>query len=174
MLLLLGKYLMLVFIKEWFFYIVKYIKPFVSYCPQKAINSIIRSHLRRILSNKIRDFSYQSKSCLIFVRSAALSEWKGVLIRTMLLDYLEQGVILNFEQGMKEKKITELVLVCNQRNKWNPFAAGDFGLTVKKVTSFQIIFLKKKSIKGGAKLQNVLFLYWFRLFIVQAYSMEKV
>ena len=34
-----------------------------------------------------------------------------------LLEYLEQGAIFNFEQGMKEKKITELVLVCNQRNK---------------------------------------------------------
>jgi hypothetical protein len=153
---------------------VKYIEPFISYCSQKAINSIIRSHLRRILSNKICGFSYQSKSCLIFVRSAALSEWKGVLMRTMLLNYLEQGAIFNFEQGMKEKKITELVLICNQRNKWNHFAAGDFGLTVKKLTSFQIVFLKKKSIKRGARLQNVLFLYWFRLFIVQAYSMEKV
>jgi len=144
MLLLLCKYSMFVFIKEWFFCIVKYIESFVSYCPQKAINSSIRSHLRRILSNKICGFSYQSKSCLSFVWSAALSEWKGVLTRTMLLNYLEQEAIFNFEQGMKEKKITELVLVCNQRNKWNPFAAGDFGLTVKRVTSFQIIFLKKK------------------------------
>jgi hypothetical protein len=120
-LLLLGKHSMFVFIKEWFFCMVKYIEPFISYCSQKAINSIIRSHLRRILSNKICGFSYQFKSCLIFVRSAALSEWKGVLMRTMLLDYLEQGAIFNFEQGMKEKKITELVLICNQKEQMKSF-----------------------------------------------------
>ena len=96
-------------------------------------------------------------------------------MRTMQLSNGEQETICDIEQGMRKKKTTRLVLVCNQGNKWNAFAAGDFGLTVKEVTSLQIIFVRKKGIKGGAKLQTAFFfLYWFRLFIVQDYSKENL
>ena len=69
MLLLLCKYSMFVFIKEWFFCIVKYIEPFVSYCSQKAINSA---------SEVISDEFYRIRSVALAISPKAVLVLYGV------------------------------------------------------------------------------------------------